>query len=128
MIEGNEIVTGTVETQRGVAMMTKSLAMTTKRRRGALWDPAGTRRPMTRRRTIKIITIVTIGEIVIAIETTGTETGGAVTGTGIEIVDIPGTTDPRIDTETIGLATTRRRIARDRDRGPGIARLRPSER
>ena len=123
MIEGNEIVTGTVETQRGVAMTTKNLAMTTRRRRGALWDPAGTRRPMTR-----IITIVTIGEIVIAIETTGTETGGAATGTGIEIVDIPGTTDPRIGTETIGPIITRRRIARDRDRGPGIARLRPSER
>lgn len=99
--------------------MTESLAMMTRRRKRVLWGPVGTRKPMTEKRIVMVEGI--------AIVTEATETD-AETGTGIEIVDILGTIERKIDTGTNGLITIKRRIVHDQDQDLEIVRYLLSER
>lgn len=122
-IGGNAtVVTETAKIRREVETMIGSRETTT----DAAEHPS--ERPRTRRvRTIetgttKIIIIETTGGIAIA---RGTDAGIA---TGKGIGGIPRTTGRKIGIGTSARVITKRRIARGRDRDPGIARRRRSER
>lgn len=114
-IEDNVIVAVVTETEAetgGIGMMTSAKRPS---------DRPRMKKMMTEREAIKIIIIGMTGEIVIAIGMTGTDAEIAVTAVN-GIGDTPGMSGRRIDTGTNVRATTRRGIARDRDRDRGTAR------
>lgn len=115
MIESSVIVAVVTE----IEAETGGIGMTTSVKRPS--DRPRMKKVTTGREAIKIIIIGTIGGIVIAIGMIGT--GAEIAATAVNgIGDTPGTTDRRIDIGTNARVTTRRGIARDRDRGRGTAR------
>lgn len=114
-IEGNVTVAVVIETE----VESEEIGMTTSAK-DRLSDHPRMKKLTTEREATRIIIIGTTGGIVIAIGTTGTDAEIAMNGTG----GTPGMTDPRIDIGTSVRATTRRGIARDRDRDRGTARHR----
>lgn len=114
-IEDNVIVAVVIETE----VETGGIGMTTSVKRPS--DRPRMKRVTTEREAIKIIIIGTIGGIVIAIGMIGTDAEIAATVVN-GIGDTPGMTGRRIDIGTSVRATTRRGIARDRDRDRGTAR------
>lgn len=113
-IEGSVIIiTGTEAEIAGIGMTTSAKRPS---------DRLKTKKVMIERGATKIIIIGMTGGIVEVIATETTEIDAGIAATAMNgIDDTPGTTGPRIDIGMSVRATTRRGIARDRDRDRGTA-------